>query len=148
MIVKNLENNQTVALKDAIWLERGEYSNLLENAQMSVTGALILQITPKFVNLPITIQNATSNSGLINQITANTFLQWCNYQSGDLAALQSGTYTPPRIQVSLEYPNDARVFVCNFIYEKPFSYKAAAKDDVESVTDNLYSFSLKLRTIE
>ena len=148
MQIKNLENNQTVILRDAIWVERGEYSNILENVQQSVTGALIVQITPKIVNIPITIQNATPNSGLINQLDAKKINSWATYQSSDLAAITSGTYTPPRIQVTTEHPSDTRVFICNFVYEKPFSYKSAVKDDVESVTDNLYSYILKLRTIE
>lgn len=148
MILKNLVNNQIIHLKDAIWVERGEYSNILENVQQSVTGALIVQITAKIVNIPITIQNATPNSGLITQTTASTLNQWAIYQPSDLPALNAGTYTPPQIEVTTEHPNDSRVFICNFIYEKPFSYKAAAKDDVETVTDNLYSYVLKLRTIE
>ena len=148
MLLKNLVNNQVINLKDAIWVERGEYSNILENAQQSVTGALIVQITPKIVNIPITIQNATPNSGLISQTTASILNQWSTYQPSDLPALYSGTYTPPRIEVTIQHPNDYRVFICNFIYDKPFVYKSAAKDDVESVTDNLYSYVLKLRTIE
>lgn len=148
MKIKNLENNQTVILRDAIWVERGEYSNILENVQQSVTGALIVQITPKIVNIPITIQNATPNSGLIPQTTASILNRWSTYQPSDLPALNAGIYTPPRIEVTIEHPNDSRVFICNFVYEKPFSYKAAVKDDVESVIDNLYSYVLKLRTIE
>lgn len=148
MILKNLVNNQIIHLKDAIWVERGEYSNILENVQQSVTGALIVQITAKIVNIPITIQNATPNSGLITQTTASTLNQWATYQPSDLPALNAGIYTPPRIEVTIEHPNDSRVFICNFVYEKPFSYKAAVKDDVESVIDNLYSYVLKLRTIE
>ena len=121
--------SETIQIEDGFFWSDENWSEIEQNQEYAISGALIIQEGRKKAGRPITLQPANKNKGWIKLSDLNTLRLWQNLQE--------------QFTLQFEWPHDQRVFNVIWNHKDGALESSTVKGAPATSLDNYFNVTMR-----